>query len=152
MTDEYFMQEALKEAKKAQEAREVPIGAVVVGNQRILARAHNQVESLQDATAHAEILALTAAFSHVGGKYLPTCTLYVTLEPCCMCSGATYWAQLGRLVFGASDPHRGYSSVDTAILHPRTQVTGGVLAQASAQLLTNFFQQLREAKGRIYSC
>ena len=146
LTDEYFMQEALKEAKKAQEAGEVPVGAVVVGNQHILARAYNQVERLQDATAHAEMIALTAAFNHVGGKYLPTCTLYVTLEPCCMCGGATYWAQLGRLVFGASDPHRGYRRADTTILHPRTQVTDGILAQASAQLLTNFFRHLRGAK------
>ena len=142
-TDEYFMQEALKEAEKAAQAGEVPVGAVVVSQDRIIARAHNQVERLQDATAHAEVLALTAAFSHVGGKYLPTCTLYVTLEPCGMCAGATYWAQLGRLVFGASDPQRGYTTVGKQLLHPRTEVTAEVLGQEAAQLLTHFFRRLR---------
>ena len=143
LTDEYFMQEALKEAQSAYAAGEVPVGAVVVANERIIARAHNQVERLQDATAHAEILALTAAFSHAGGKYLPTCTLYVTLEPCCMCAGATYWAQLGRLVFGASDAQRGYRAIASGVLHPQTQVTPHILPEAGAQLLTTFFQQLR---------
>ncbi len=142
-TDEYFMREALKEAEKAAQKGEIPIGAVVVSQDRILARAYNQVERLQDATAHAELLALTAAFSHVGGKYLPTSTLYVTLEPCCMCAGASYWAQLGRLVFGAQDLQRGYMRVGNSLLHPRTEVTKGILAQESSQLLTYFFRQLR---------
>ena len=141
--DAYFMREALKEADKAYAAKEVPIGAVVVNGHHIIARAHNQVERLQDTTAHAEILALTAAFSHMGGKYLPSCTLYVTLEPCCMCGGATYWAQLGRLVFGAHDPLRGYSTVAKQLLHPRTEVTTTVLSEEAAQRLTHFFQCLR---------
>lgn len=143
LTDEYFMREALKEADKASEEGEVPVGAIVVSEQHIIARAHNQVEKLSDATAHAEILALTAAFSHVGAKYLPTCTLYVTLEPCCMCGGATYWAQLGRLVFGARDPQRGYTAVGKPLLHPRTEVTTEVLGQEAVQRLTHFFQYLR---------
>lgn len=137
------MREALKEAQKAYEAGEVPIGAIVVSNNHVIARTHNQVERLQDATAHAEIMALTAACSHVGGKYLPACTLYVTLEPCCMCSGATYWVQLGRLVFGACDPQRGYTTAGKQILHPRTKVNKNVLQEESAQLLTSFFQHLR---------
>ena len=143
LADEYFMREALKEAEKAHKAKEVPVGAVVVSNHRIIARAHNQVERLRDATAHAEMLALTAACNHVGGKYLPTCTLYVTLEPCSMCAGATYWTQLGRLVFGAYDPRRGYSTVDKQLLHPRTKVSKAVLGEAAAQQLTHFFQSLR---------
>ena len=121
----------------------MPIGAIVVSNNRIIARAHNQVEQLQDATAHAEMLALTSAFNHVGGKYLSTCTLYVTLEPCYMCAGATYWAQLGRLVFGASDPQRGYSAVERRLLHPRTKVSKATLSEEATQRLTCFFQQLR---------
>ncbi len=143
LEDEHFMREALKEAEKAHEAKEVPIGAVVVSNNRIIARAHNQVERLQDATAHAEMLALTAAFNHVGGKYLPTCTLYVTLEPCCMCAGAAYWAQLGRLVFGAHDPNRGYSTAGNQLLHPRTEVSKAVLGEEGARRITHFFQSLR---------
>ena len=143
LTDEYFMREAFKEAEKANEIREVPVGAVVVSHNHIIARAHNQVEQLQDATAHAEMLALTAAFSHVGGKYLPSCTLYVTLEPCCMCAGATYWAQLGRLVFGAHDPRRGYGTMGRHLLHPRTEITEAVLSEEAAQYLTHFFQCLR---------
>ena len=142
LTDEYFMREALKEAEKAYEAKEVPVGAVVVSNNHIIARAHNQVEQLQDATAHAEMLALTAACNHVGGKHLPACTLYTTLEPCCMCGGATYWARLGRLVFGAHDPQRGYSTVGK-LLHPRTKVSKAVLSKEAAQHLTHFFRYLR---------
>ena len=141
--DEYFMREALREADKAYEAREIPVGAIVVSNNYIIARAYNRVEQLQDATAHAEMLALTAAFNHVGGKYLPTCTLYVTLEPCCMCGGATHWAQLGRLVFGAHDPNRGYTTVSKHVLHPRTEVTPAVLNAEASQKLTHFFQSLR---------
>jgi tRNA(adenine34) deaminase len=143
LTDEYFMREALKEAEKAYEAREVPVGAVVVSNNQIIARAYNQVECLQDPTAHAEMIALTAAFNHVGGKYLSSCVLYVTLEPCCMCGGAIYWAQLGRLVFGAHDPRRGYSTVSKRLLHPHTEVTTAVLSEAASKQLTHFFQCLR---------
>lgn len=143
LADEYFMREALKEAKKAYEAKEVPVGAVIVSGRHIIARAHNQVERLQDTTAHAEMLALTAACNHIGGKYLSACTLYVTLEPCCMCGGATYWAQLGRLVFGANDPRRGYSTVAKQLLHPRTEVTTAVLREEATQQLTHFFQCLR---------
>ena len=142
-TDEYFMYAALKEAEKAYKVREVPVGAVVVHDQRIIARAHNQVELLQDATAHAEMIALTAAFGHLSAKYIPDCTLYVTLEPCCMCAGALYWAQLGRLVFGACDPHRGYRTVEKNLLHPRTKVHQGVCGEEASGLLTQFFQQLR---------
>ena len=142
-TDAYFMQEALKEAEKAFQEGEVPVGAVVVNQDRIIARAYNQVERLQDATAHAEVLALTSAFNYVGGKYLPTSTLYVTLEPCYMCAGAAYWAQLGRLVFGASDPQRGYTTAGRSLLHPRTEIAAPVLAQEAAQLLTDFFKRLR---------
>lgn len=145
-TDEYFMQEALKEAQKAYDVGEVPIGAVVVSQSRIIARAHNQVEKLRDATAHAEMLALTAAFAHTGGKYLPTSTLYVTLEPCGMCGGAAYWAQLGRLVFGAEDLQRGYRSIHKGMLHPRTEVAHGILGQASTELLQGFFRTLRNPK------
>ncbi|MHA7877698.1 MAG: nucleoside deaminase [Bacteroidota bacterium] len=143
LTDEYFMHEALKEAEKAYKAREVPVGAVVVSDQRIIARAYNQVERLQDATAHAEIIALTAAFNYMGSKYLPTCTMYVTLEPCCMCGGATFWTQLGRLVFGAHDYRRGYSTVGQQCLHPRTKVSKAVLSEEASQHLTHFFNSLR---------
>ena len=141
--DAYFMREALQEAKKAYEVREVPVGAVVVRQDRIIARAHNQVESLRNATAHAEMLALTAAFRHEDAKYLPDCTLYVTLEPCCMCAGALYWAQLGRLVFGAQDPGRGYRTAGKPLLHPRTEMMEGVLAEEASTLLTRFFKELR---------
>lgn len=137
------MREALKEADRAYEAREVPIGAVVVSNGHIVARAHNQVECLRDATAHAEMLALTAAFDHIGGRHLTSCTLYVTLEPCCMCAGATYWAQLGRLVFGAFDARRGYTTIGKHLLHPRTTVTSGVMGEEASERLTTFFQSLR---------
>ena len=141
--DEYFMREALKEADKAWAAQEVPIGAVVVSNKHIIARAHNQVERLQDATAHAEILALTSAFAYLGSKYLPNCALYATVEPCCMCVGAMYWAQLGRLVFGTHDPQRGYTQIAAPLLHPSTQVTKHVLSQEARQRVTHFFQRLR---------
>src|SRR5688572_17149234 len=121
-TDEYFMREALKEARKALEIGEVPVGAVVVCKNRIIARAHNQTEKLTDATAHAEMLAITAAENYLGSKYLSECTLFVSLEPCVMCAGALNWTQLQRLVFGASDTQRGYSLVSTPLLHPKTNV------------------------------
>ncbi|MEM7382902.1 MAG: nucleoside deaminase [Bacteroidota bacterium] len=142
-TDAYFMRMALQEAERAYEAGEVPVGAVVVSQNRVIARAHNQVEKLQDATAHAEMLALTAAFNTLGTKYLPACTLYVTLEPCLMCSSALYWAKLARLVFGASDPNRGYRKLGNNSLHPRTEVCTNVLADESQKILQDFFLYLR---------
>src|SRR5690349_3936021 len=130
-TDEYFMREALKEAQKALEIDEVPVGAVVVSKNRIIARAHNQTEKLTDATAHAEMLAVTAAANFLGSKYLTECTLYVTLEPCVMCAGALHWVQLQKLVFGASDVQRGYRLVGTPLLHPKTEVVHGLKANES---------------------
>ena len=143
-TDEYFMREALKEAAKALEISEVPVGAVVVCRNRIIARAHNQTEKLTDATAHAEMLAVTAAANHLGSKYLSECTLYVTLEPCVMCAGALHWVQLEKLVYGASDLQRGYSLVSTPLLHPKTEVVKGVKAEEAKALIHTFFQQLRD--------
>jgi tRNA(adenine34) deaminase len=142
-TDEYFMREALKEAKKALDINEVPVGAVVVCKNRIIARAHNQTEKLTDATAHAEMLAVTAAANHLGSKYLSECTLYVTLEPCVMCAGALHWVQLQKLVFGASDVQRGYSLVNTPVLHPKTEVVKGVSAQEAKLFIEEFFTKLR---------
>ena len=143
-TDEYFMREALKEARKALDISEVPVGAVVVCRNRIIARAHNQTEKLTDATAHAEMLAVTAAANHLGSKYLNECALFVTLEPCVMCAGALHWVQLQRLVFGAHDVQRGYNLVSTPLLHPKTQVTTGVKAEESKQLIDTFFKTLRK--------
>ncbi len=142
-TDEYFMREALKESHKALDAGEIPVGAVVVSGNRVIARAHNQTEKLTDATAHAEMIALTAAANHLGSKYLNECTLFVTLEPCVMCAGALYWVQLRRLVFGAADVQRGYSLAGSPLLHPRTEVLKGVMAQESTALINAFFEQLR---------
>lgn len=143
-SDEYFMREALKEAAKALEINEVPVGAVVVCKNRIIARAHNQTEKLTDATAHAEMLAVTAAANHLGSKYLSECTLYVTLEPCVMCAGALHWVQLSRLVFGASDIQRGYSLVSSPLLHPKTEVVKGIRGDEAKALIHTFFQQLRD--------
>jgi tRNA(adenine34) deaminase len=143
-TDEYFMREALKEAQKAYEIGEIPVGAVVVSMNRIIARAHNQTEKLTDATAHAEMLAVTAAFNHLGSKYLNECTLYVTLEPCVMCAGALYWSQLQKLVFGASDVQRGYSLIKSPLLHPRTEMVKGVKADECKKLIDEFFKALRK--------
>jgi tRNA(adenine34) deaminase len=143
-TDEYFMREALREAKKALEISEVPVGAVVVCNNKIIARGHNQTEKLTDATAHAEMLSITAAANYLGSKYLTECTLYVTLEPCNMCAGAIFWTQLQRLVFGASDVQRGFSLVGAPLLHPKTEVVKGVEAAKSKELLDTFFRRLRE--------
>lgn len=140
------MGEALKEAKRALALGEVPVGAVVVAKGKILARAHNQTEQLTDATAHAEMLAITAAAHALGSKYLTDCTLYVTLEPCVMCAGALHWAQLGRIVYGARDVQRGYSLVTSPLLHPRTQIATGIRAAESTALLEVFFKQIR-AKG-----
>jgi tRNA(adenine34) deaminase len=143
-TDEYFMREALKEAQKAFEIKEVPVGAVVVCKNRIIARAHNQTEKLTDATAHAEMLAVTAAANYLGSKYLSECTLYVTLEPCVMCAGALHWVQLQKLVYGASDIQRGFSLVNSQLLHPKTEVEKGVKADECKALIDEFFKALRE--------
>ncbi|HKZ36176.1 MAG TPA: nucleoside deaminase [Chryseolinea sp.] len=143
-TDEYFMREALKEAQKALEIGEVPVGAVVVCMNRIIARGHNQTEKLTDATAHAEMLAVTAAANHLGSKYLNECTLYVTLEPCVMCAGALHWVQLQKLVFGALDIQRGFSLVGTPLLHPKTEVVKGVKAEECKKLIDNFFREIRK--------
>jgi tRNA(adenine34) deaminase len=142
-TDEHFMREALKEAAKAFEIGEVPVGAVVVCRNRVIARAHNQTEKLTDATAHAEMLAVTSAANYLGSKYLTECSLYVTLEPCVMCAGALHWVQLQKLVFGASDIQRGYSLVSTPLLHPKTTVVKGVKAEEAKTLIDDFFKRLR---------
>ena len=143
MTDQEYMQKALIEAKQAFEEGEVPVGAVIVCRGRIIARAHNLTERLTDVTAHAEMQAITAAANALGGKYLTDCTLYVTVEPCVMCAGALAWAQLSRIVYGASDPKRGFSVFAPNALHPRTEVTKGVLAEECANLMKDFFQRRR---------
>ncbi|HVD96801.1 MAG TPA: nucleoside deaminase [Cytophagaceae bacterium] len=143
-SDEHFMNEAYKEAKYAFEEGEVPIGAVVVCNNRIIARAHNQTERLTDVTAHAEMVALTAAANFLGSKYLNECTLYVTVEPCVMCAGALQWAQLERLVYGASDEKRGYLRLQQPILHPKTEIVSGIMAKECGQLMKDFFGSLRD--------
>jgi tRNA(adenine34) deaminase len=143
-TDEYFMREALKEAQKALDIKEVPVGAVVVCRNRIIARAHNQTEKLTDATAHAEMLAVTAAANHLGSKYLNECTLYVTLEPCVMCAGALHWVQLQKLVFGAHDVQRGFTLVQTPLLHPKTEIVTGINAEDAKKIIDIFFRQLRD--------
>lgn len=138
------MNEAFKQAKLAFEEGEVPVGAVVVAKNKVIARAYNQTEKLNDVTAHAEILAVTAATNYLGGKYLNECRLYVTLEPCPMCAGALYWAQLGELYLGAKDSKRGYRQCNTHMLHPKTKVAEGLLEKESEQLLFDFFQILRK--------
>jgi len=140
MTDEDYMRLALREAQAAADRDEVPVGAVVVCRDRVIARAHNLTEVLADVTAHAEMQAITAAANALGGKYLDACTLYVTVEPCIMCAGAIGWAQVGRLVYGASDPKRGYAAFAPAALHPKTAVTAGVLADECAALMRAFFK------------
>lgn len=140
--DTYFMKKALQEAEVAFEKGEVPIGAVIVVKDRIIARAHNLTEQLNDVTAHAEMQAITAAANFLGGKYLKDCTLYVTLEPCQMCAGALYWSQIARVVFGAKDPERGCSAMGTK-LHPKTKVIGGVLEKETSEILKRFFIQKR---------
>lgn len=141
---EYFMGEALKEAQKAFDKGEVPVGAVVVCQHKIIARAHNQTEQLTDATAHAEMLAITAAAHGLGSKYLNECTLYVTLEPCVMCAGALHWVQLQQLVYGADDALRGFSLVNTPLLHPKTAIVKGIKKDPSKELLDSFFRRIRE--------
>lgn len=141
--DKYYMRQALLEAEKAAERDEVPVGAVVVCRDRIIARAHNLTEALNDVTAHAEMQAITAAANYLGGKYLNDCTLYVTVEPCVMCAGAIAWAQLGRLVIGAMDEKRGYQKYASQALHPKTLVVQDVMAEECASLMKKFFKKRR---------
>ncbi|MGN6440235.1 MAG: nucleoside deaminase [Agriterribacter sp.] len=150
MTDEYYMRQALREAQRAFDEGEVPVGAVIVMNEQIIARGYNQVEKLTDATAHAEMIAVTSAFNHLGGKYLPDATIYITVEPCLMCAGALYWSKIGKIVFGASDEKNGsisrppYRDHPTASpFHPKTIVTRGVLQDECALLMKNFFRSRR---------
>lgn len=143
MDDIFFMKQALQEAHKAFDRGEVPVGVVVVANQRVIARAHNLTEILNDVTAHAEMQAITATADMLGGKYLTNCTLYVTVEPCPMCAGALRWAQLSRLVYGAPDPKRGYTTISPFLLHPKTEVTQGVMADDCSELMQMFFKKLR---------
>ena len=138
-----YMREALKEAEAAGEQGEIPIGAVVVSRGHIIARAHNLTETLHDATAHAEMQAITMAADYLGGKYLTGCTIYVTVEPCPMCAAALNWSQVSRIVYGADDPKRGYSLFTPSLLHPRTEVTSGILADECGSLVTEFFKDRR---------
>jgi tRNA(adenine34) deaminase len=144
-TDDYFMQQALKEAMLAFEEEEVPVGAVVVLNNRIIARGHNMVEKLNDPTAHAEMIALTSAFNFLGAKYLPDASLYVTVEPCLMCTGALYWSKISRIIWGAADEKNGHQRVtgNQFPFHPKTQVTNGVMAYECAELMKSFFRRKR---------
>ena len=137
------MREALREADAARRDGEVPIGAVIVAKGRIIGRGHNMTERLHDPTAHAEMIALTAATEAMGGKYLNDCTLYVTVEPCPMCAAALNWAQVGRIVYGAADPKRGYSLYTPSLLHPRTEVTAGILSETCGKLMLDFFREKR---------
>ena len=141
--DNYFMKEALKEAEKALGKDEVPVGAVVVCENQIIARAHNYTENLNDVTAHAEMQAFTAASDYLGGKYLNECTLYVTLEPCVMCAGASYWTQIKEIVYGTNDMKRGFSKLSENILHPKTVVESGLMSVECSKLLTDFFKSKR---------
>jgi tRNA(adenine34) deaminase len=141
--DEKYMREALNEAKAALMEDEIPIGAVVVSNGRIIGRGHNLTETLHDVTAHAEMQAITAASEYLGGKYLNNCTLYVTIEPCVMCAGAIGWSQLGRLVYGAADEKRGYTRYAPEALHPKTEVVCGVLKEEAAEMMKDFFKGKR---------
>ena len=147
MTDDYFMRQALKEADKALEADEVPIGAVIVMQDKIIARGYNQVETLNDSTAHAEIIALTSAFNYLGSKYLPDATIYVTIEPCTMCCGALYWSKIGRLVFGSPDEKHGGLSLSAGknknLLHPKTEVVKNILAEECVLMMKDFFKNRR---------
>lgn len=145
MTDEQYMQQALTEAQKAFDKEEVPVGAIVVMQNKIIARAHNQVELLTDSTAHAEILALTTAYNFLTSKYLPEATLYVTIEPCLMCSGALFWSKIGRIVFGAADDKNSYRRVTGGNnpFHPKTEITGGILQEECSRLMKDFFKSKR---------
>ena len=141
--DTYFMKQALIQAKKAYDKDEVPVGAIIVCDNQIIARAHNYTEALNDVTAHAEMQAFTAAADYLGGKYLNECTLYVTLEPCIMCGGAAYWTQLKKVVYGAKDEKRGFSTLAQNIFHPKTEIEGGLLKEECVKLLSNFFKSKR---------
>jgi len=143
-SDEYFMNEALKEAQKAFDKDEIPVGAVIVHSNRIIARAHNLTEQLNDVTAHAEMQAITSAASFIGGKYLKGCVMYVTLEPCVMCGGALAWSQISRIVYGADDDKRGFSSVSKSISHPKTEIKGGVLSVECGAIMKDFFAKKRK--------
>ncbi|HEY4062478.1 MAG TPA: nucleoside deaminase [Puia sp.] len=147
MDDEYYMQQALKEARKAYEDDEVPIGAIIVLDDKIISRGHNQTERLTDCTAHAEIIALTSAFNHLGSKYLPGASIYITVEPCLMCAGALYWSKIGRVVFGAKDEKNGYRrgivTNSPWPFHPKTTLTGGILQEECAALMQEFFRTKR---------
>ncbi|MGQ1910889.1 nucleoside deaminase [Marinifilum sp. RC60d5] len=145
-SDEYFMKQAMQEAHKAFEADEIPVGAIIVCNNRIIARAHNLTERLNDVTAHAEMQAITAAANYLGGKYLIDCTLYVTLEPCNMCAGALAWSQISKIVYGASDEKRGYSRLTPNPLHPRTEVVTGIMEDESTDLIRSFFAKKRKLR------
>ena len=140
---EKYMREALREAGLAASEDEVPIGAVIVWKDRVIAKGHNMTERLADPTAHAEMIAITAATEAIGGKYLNDCTLYVTVEPCPMCAGALAWSQIGGVVYGASDPKRGYSRFSPSLLHPKTEVTSGILAEECSNMVTDFFKSKR---------
>jgi len=141
-TDEYFMKKALVEAENAFEKGEIPVGAIIVVENRVIARSHNLTEMLNDVTAHAEMQAITAAANFIGGKYLKGCTLYVTLEPCQMCAGALYWSQISKIVFGARDEQRGFQTMGTQ-LHPKTEVVSGIMAEECAELMKLFFKKRR---------
>lgn len=142
--DEYFMRKALQEAEIAFEKDEIPVGAVVVLNNQVIGRGHNLTETLNDVTAHAEMIALTAAFNHMGAKYLPDATIYITLEPCPMCAGALYWSKIGRIVYGASDDKHGYRTVSAGSpFHPKTKVEHGLMAEPCGQLMKDFFRKKR---------
>ena len=143
-TDEHFIREALKEAQRAFELDEVPVGTVIVCKEKIIARAHNLTERLTDVTAHAEMQAFTSAANYLGGKYLNDCTMYVTIEPCVMCAGASNWAQLGKIVFGARDEKKGFLSLSKKILHPKTKLISGVLEEECAELMIEFFRKKRK--------
>jgi tRNA(adenine34) deaminase len=143
-SEEYFMKMAYREAEKALEKDEIPVGAVVVMNQMVIGRGHNLTQTLQDVTAHAEMQAITAATNHIGAKYLNDCILYVTLEPCVMCAGAIAWAQLGSLVYGASDSKKGFTLVKHNILHPKTLVKSGIMEQECSEIITEFFNKKRK--------
>jgi tRNA(adenine34) deaminase len=142
-SDEFYMREAIKEARKAALKDEVPVGAVIVCNDQVIGRSHNQTELLKDFTAHAEMIAFTSASEFLGNKYLNECTLYVTLEPCPMCAGASFWTQLKRIVYGASDPKRGYSRHNPDLMHPKTEILSGMMAQDCQDLLTQYFRNKR---------
>ncbi|MFY8032880.1 MAG: nucleoside deaminase [Flexibacteraceae bacterium] len=140
---EWYMHKALQEAQIAADAGEVPVGAIVVANNKVIARAHNQTQTLTDVTAHAEMLAITSAANHLGGKYLTNCTLYVTLEPCVMCAGALFWSQVSRIVIGAADPKRGFSTLGKPVLHPKTEVIWDISSDECTDMLLSFFKGLR---------